>query len=295
MYTSFLRSLIATAKLEGYAPCARSSNFNGPIQGGTFADNILADGFVKGVELNWTEAYAAMRKNAEAVPPNNFDPRAPDSSTQDGRGALPDWKNRGYISTSFSRSGSRAVDYSTNDFALYQVAKGLGLEADAEKYLSRSRNWKNHWNPEVESRGVKGFLMPKTPESEWVDMDVRRKGYWKGVFYEGNSWEYSMGAVHDMEALIELCGGNETFVERLEKLFEIDGNGRNIYGMLLSCAHMHPEPRVKPVRNLSRSWKRSLLRNTLPLFVYRSPGPLRFHQPEDCSRKVLYEGLRPTR
>jgi len=51
-----------------------------------------------------------------------------------------------------------------NDFALYQVAKGLNREADSQKYLNRSRNWRQHWNPEATALGFKGFVVPRTVE-----------------------------------------------------------------------------------------------------------------------------------
>lgn len=54
-------------------PDARSSNFNGRSQGGSNADNVLADAYVKGVrgKVNWQDGYAAMRTDAEVVPPNS--------------------------------------------------------------------------------------------------------------------------------------------------------------------------------------------------------------------------------
>src|SRR5699024_6522449 len=117
--------------------------------GGSNADNVLADAYVKGVRgaVNWEDGYKAMVKDAEVTPPNSpVDSMAPDSSTKDGRGALPDWLELGYISPRFSRAVTRAAEYACNDFGLYQVASGLGKEEDAKKYLNRSRNWRNHWN-----------------------------------------------------------------------------------------------------------------------------------------------------
>lgn len=124
---------------------------------------MLADAFVKGVrgEIDWSDGYAAMMKDAEVTPPNNFDTRDETGSTKEGRSALPDWLEFGYITTRFGRSGSRAVEYSVNDFALYQVASGLGNETGAARYLSRSRNWRNQWDHAAESLNFTGFLQPR--------------------------------------------------------------------------------------------------------------------------------------
>lgn len=99
-------------RFEGFMPDARSSFFNGATQGGSNADNVLADAYVKGVRgaVNWEDGFAAMVTDAETVPPNNNDPRDTSSSTKEGRGALPDWIERGYITTKYGRSVTRAIE-----------------------------------------------------------------------------------------------------------------------------------------------------------------------------------------
>lgn len=162
-------------------PDARSSFWNGATQVGSNADNVLADAYVKGVRgrINWEDGYSAMVKDAEVVPPNNDDPRDKSGSTKEGRSALPDWLKYGYITPQFGRAVSRAVEYSANDFGLYQVAKGLGKDADADKYLNRSRNWRNHWNPNATSLGFSGFLVPRD-ENGFIEQDPLSCGgcYW---------------------------------------------------------------------------------------------------------------------
>ena len=162
-YEEIIRSMIDTWRHVGFLPDARSSNYNGRTQGGSNADNVLADAYVKGVrgKVNWQDGYAAMKTDAEVVPPNNHDPAAPEASTKEGRGALPDWKKYGYITPNFTRAVSRAVEYSVNDFSLTQVAKRLGLQSDYEKYMNRSRNWRDHWNPNQSSLNFTGEACPR--------------------------------------------------------------------------------------------------------------------------------------
>lgn len=225
-YEEFIRSLIDIWKHDGFMPDARSSNFNGRTQGGSNADNVLADAYVKGVRggVNWDSGYQAMVTDAERVPPKNNDPRAPDSSTKEGRGALPDWLKYGYITPAFTRAVSRAVEYSANDFGLYQVAKGLGKTSDADKYLKRSRNWRNHWDKSVTSNGHSGFVVPRNADGTFVPQDPLSCGgcYWGDAYYEDNAWVYSMNAPHDAAALIKMVGGNDKFVDRIDKLFDLN-------------------------------------------------------------------------
>lgn len=223
-YEEFIRSLVDIWKHDGFLPDGRSSFFNGATQGGSNADNVLADAYVKGVRgaINWDDAFSAMVTDAETVPPNNNDPRDTSSSTKEGRGALPDWINRGFITTKYRRSVSRAVEYAGNDFGLYQVAKGLGKTEEAQKYLNRSRNWRNQWNPNLQALGFSGFLGPINENGTFKNQDPLSCGgcYWGDDYYQGLPMEYSFNAHHDINKLIELSGGKDKFVARLEKLFE---------------------------------------------------------------------------
>ena len=228
-YEEQIRSMIDVWRHDGYLPDARSSNYNGRIQGGTNADNILADAYVKGVRgaINWNEGYEAMLKDAEVQPENNNDPQAPDSSTKEGRGALPDWKQYGYITPKYTRAVSRAIEYSGNDFGLYQVATGLRIPKDAAKYLSRSRNWRNHWNSDAKSLGFEGFVMQRRADGTFIEYeDPLSCGgcYWHDPYYQGLPWEYSFGAHHDMATLIRFSNGPDTFAKRLDTIFQSNLN-----------------------------------------------------------------------
>ncbi|KAH9431460.1 hypothetical protein MCOR02_008750 [Pyricularia oryzae] len=222
-YEEFIRSMIDIWRNEGYVSDARSSNWNGAVQGGSNCDNVLADAYVKGVRggVNWNDGYSAMVQNAEVTPPKtDGDGRDPSGQVKEGRGALPDWKEHGFITPKFTRSVTRAVEYSTNDFALYQVARGLDRSDDADKYMQRSRNWRNHWNPDMEALGHRGFLGPRDLNG-FISQDPMSCGgcYWGDYYYQALPWEYSFNAHHDVAHMVTLMGGPDMFVDRLEKMF----------------------------------------------------------------------------
>jgi predicted alpha-1,2-mannosidase len=220
-----MRSIIDIWRHEGWLPDARSSDYTGRTQGGSNADNVLADAYVKGVRgaVNWEDGYKAIWIDAEITPRNNFDPSANDSSTKEGRGALPDWKQYGHITPRFSRAVSRAVEYSVNDFSLSQIASGLNKTSDAEKYLNRSRNWRNHWNANQTSFNSSGFIVPRYANGTFeYPYDPTQCGgcYWSDPYYEDTPWSYSFDAHHDIYHLINLSGGPSGFLTRLETFFE---------------------------------------------------------------------------
>lgn len=136
---------------------------------------------------------------------------------------MPDWLKYGYITPSYNRAVSRAVEYSTNDFGLYQVAKGLGRSEDERKYLNRSRNWRNHWNPAATSTNHSGFMVPRHADGSFVSQDPLSCGgcYWGDAYYEDNPWVYSLNAIHDVYTMKEYIGGDAKFVDRIDKLWDL--------------------------------------------------------------------------
>lgn len=108
-----------------------------------------------------------------------------------------------------------------NDFGLYQVAKGLGKHEDAIKYLKRSRNWRNHWNPNATTLGFSGFMVPRYANGSFEPWDPSTCGgcYWADPYYEDTAFTYSFNAHHDAKHLIGLSGGKSTFSKRLDAFF----------------------------------------------------------------------------
>lgn len=108
------------------------------------------------------------------------------------------------------------MEYAYNDFCAAEVAAMVGDAEHAELLRKRSRNWDRIFNPELESRGFKGFIAPRRENGEWIDIDpAKHYGSWLEYIYEGNSWIYTLFVPHDFERLISLCGGPERMAERL--------------------------------------------------------------------------------
>ncbi len=213
-----IRALIDIQKHEGFLPDGRSGNYNGRVQGGSNADVFIADAYVKKLPgINWKDAYAAVKTNAEVPPEDHF---------KEGRGGLEDWRNLGYLTMEgVDRSPGKHMEYAYNDFCIAQIAAGMGLKKDAELYFGRSGQWANLWDESVEDGGVRGFIRTRHRDGRWMEPFSPRDGCtWKGhTFYEGNSWTYSFFVPHDVASLIEKCGGNEAFVKRLDAFFDVRG------------------------------------------------------------------------
>ncbi|KFY00721.1 hypothetical protein V490_01238 [Pseudogymnoascus sp. VKM F-3557] len=232
-----IRSLIDIYRHEGKLPDCRMSFCKGLTQGGSNADIVLADSYLKNITegIDWATGYEAVVSDAEDEPLN---------WSVEGRGGLHSWKNLHYIPTDdfdpygfgpFTRSISRTVEYAYDDFCIAEMAKGMDKHADAEKYLERSGYWKNMYNPEQTSlidgkdTNFKGFLQPRYLNGTWGYQDpilcsplynftscyLSPGGH---ETYEGSSWLYTFFVPQDMASLILTLGGPETYIKRLTYL-----------------------------------------------------------------------------
>lgn len=219
-----IRSLIDIWRHEQFMPDGRSGNANGQVQGGSNSDNVLADAFVKGLTggINWKDGYAAMKTNAELIPWNNYDTGDPTGSTLEGRGALSDWLQYGYLTPYFDRSVSRTIEYSLNDFAVSQVAKKVSPH-DYQKYLKRSAGWQHQWDPSLKSKNFSGFVAPLfsngTRDPSYDPAVCPGYCEFGGYTYEALGWEYTWTVPFDMKSLIKFMGGPNTTERRLDAMF----------------------------------------------------------------------------
>ncbi|TEY82454.1 hypothetical protein BOTCAL_0029g00430 [Botryotinia calthae] len=243
--TQMVRSLIDVYRHEGKLPDCRMSLCKGFTQGGSNADIVLADSYVKNItqDVDWAVGYEAVVSDAEDEPAD---------WSIEGRGGLTSWKNLGYIPTDdfdpygvgpMTRSISRTVEYAYNDFCIAEIAQGLGQTGDVEKYLGRAENWKNMYKADQTSyvngstdapdsivdTGFTGFLQPRylngtfgyqdptlcSPLYNFTSCYLNPNGH---ETYEGSSWMYTFFVPQDMASLITTLGGPSLFISRLSYL-----------------------------------------------------------------------------
>ncbi|KAK2599625.1 hypothetical protein N8I77_011363 [Diaporthe amygdali] len=230
--TQMVNSLLDIYRHEGWLPDCHMSLCNGWTQGGSNADVVLADAYVKNLSatIDWNHALEAITKDAEVEPLE---------WSKHGRGGLASWKSLGYIPYldfdpagfgTNSRSISRTLEYSYNDFNLATLAQGLGRSDLYDKYLARSTNWQALWREDQTSlingndTGFTGFFQPKYANGTWGYQDPIACSTLAGFCslttnpsetFEASIWQYQFLVAHDTAGLISLMGGDEAFVARL--------------------------------------------------------------------------------
>ncbi|EDR11581.1 glycoside hydrolase family 92 protein, partial [Laccaria bicolor S238N-H82] len=225
---------------NGWMPECRANNLPGWTQGGSSADNIVSHFAVnyhneaKKLGIDLDELYAALVTDGEVNPPEwNIEGRQVNVYEQYGYVpfAVLDVSSTGRQ----TREGSRTLEYAFEDFGIRQVAQLLGKSDDVAKYTNRSLSYRNVWDPSVTSDGFKGFAQKRYPNGTFAYTDpidcspndkndtrpCSLQGNNVNGFYESSSWEYSWYAPHDTAHLVQLMGGNETFVKRLDHFFDV--------------------------------------------------------------------------
>ncbi len=114
------------------------------------------------------------------------------------------------------QSVSVTLEHCYDDWCLAQMAKELGKEEDYQLFMKRAHNYQNLFNPTI------GMMAPKSADGKWIEpFDPRFSGGFagEGYFAEGNSWTYTWHVQHDVQGLINLMGGRENFIAKLNALF----------------------------------------------------------------------------
>jgi predicted alpha-1,2-mannosidase len=222
--TAILQSLLEIQDHDHFFVDGRSGNFAGRTQGGSDAEMMFTDAFVKHLPgLDWERVYRAVVHDADT---ESSDP------IRYGRGDMDEWKRLGYLSIEHSdpaggpdRPGSRSMEYAANDYAVALLAKGLGHEAEARKFMTRAENWKKLWDADAvdhtEQGDVRGFIWIRHDDGRWKEkFNPYLAGTWyQDNFYEASTWTYSLYVPQDVSGLIAIAGGTSSFKKRLDLFF----------------------------------------------------------------------------
>ena len=183
--------------------------------------------------IDYELALEAMLKDGEVDPGADHE--------RHGRGGLNEYIRLGYIPYGIPRAGNRTIEYAYCDYCIAQVAQGLGRDEIAENYARRAQNWRHLWRADYVFDDMRGFIMPRDADGHWLDSVEWGQSrvfhptipytpttkvapwylpWWSTFFYEATSEEYSLSIPHDIEGLIEACGGADAFRRRLDLFFE---------------------------------------------------------------------------
>ncbi|RVU02906.1 glycoside hydrolase family 92 protein [Mucilaginibacter limnophilus] len=210
--TDILNSIMAFYNENGALPVWDLSTNETNTMVGYHAIPVLADAILKGVTtIDAQKAYAAMRKSA----------------FQNVRGT-PDYIKYGYIpKEKLTQSASVTIEYAYDDWCIAQVAKKLGYMDDYLLFSKRAMSYLNLFDKTT------GFIRGKHADGKWVEpfdpFHSEHDGA-NSVYTEGNAWQHSFFAPHDVRGLAKAHGSNEALLKKLDQLFNASSEvtGENV-------------------------------------------------------------------
>jgi len=167
---------------------------------GYHAVPVLADAIAKGLDIDRKRALEAMVT----------------TSKQEWYCGLGDYMKLGYVPYDhIATAASNTLEYSYDDWTIWNTARLAGDTKTAEEYAPRARYYANVFDTEL------GFCRPKYADGTFKkDFDIMQT-VGEG-FIEGNSLNFTFHAPQDVYGVMSLMGGEKRFISALDELFYND-------------------------------------------------------------------------
>ena len=139
---------------------------------------------------------------------------------------------------SVPESVSWGLEMAYEDWCISQIAAKAGLDSLAKAYAAKGEYYKRYLDPETKMmRPVMGDGSFRTP------FNPRYSAHMRSDYTEGNAFQWSFFAPHDMDNFIATIGGKKELETRLDTLFttssQVDGEhaSGDITGLIGQYAH----------------------------------------------------------
>ncbi len=228
--SNMIKSIILKYKHFGWLPAQHSRNLFSQDMIGDHLVPIMVDAYMKGIRgYNINTAYQAMREKALHYP-DNLDPSY-------GRSGLKYYKRLGYIPCNrVKESVSKTLEYSYDDWCIAQIAKELNKKKDYALFKKRALYYRNLYDSST------GFMRPRNADGTWLKEcnhatpEIKTDGYnsyygcfdplFVGVspyrhYTESNAWQYLWFVPQDVQGLVNMMGGKDRFIDRLDHFFSM--------------------------------------------------------------------------
>src|SRR5690554_2383 len=227
----FIKSIIEKTKQYGWLPGQYFQNVFGEGMVGDHLVPVVVDAYLKGFRDYDVEfIYNAMREKALEFP-------KPPTSIDAARSGLKYSNELGYIPADrVTESVPKTLEFAYDDWCIAQMAKELGKDEDYDLFMSRAENYKKLWDNQTT------FMRPRMADGSWLEslngreQEIVHEGdhsYYKYFdpllvgrrpnrhYTESNAWQYVWSVQHDVSGLIDLFGGKDNFIAKLDTFFEM--------------------------------------------------------------------------
>lgn len=254
---------VKTNILRTHLEMARESGWMHTSFYGDHAVFMYLGDWERGLPFDYAAVYEYLRKNAT-------DPAGP-------RGNLAEYLKQGWVhdivvdhpSPPYADGNAgvnKTLEYSWDDYAMALYAKKLGKDDDYNMFLARAHNYTNVFDSST------GFMRGRTEDGSWISPFDPAEPYYNFMMKEATGWQNFWLVPHDVQGLINLVGGREQFVKKLDTFFNTPyapkGIARDITGMIgLYCQGNQPDQQAAYFYDYAgQPWKtQELIRKILAL------------------------------
>ena len=286
MNNDFIYSLLQKHKEGGIFPMwDLASNYTGTMIG-YHAVSLIADAYTKGyANFDLNEAYKASLRAAEydttgIVCPALVLPHLMPQAKY--------YKNKlGYVPCDKdNESVAKALEYAYDDYCISILAEAVGDKENLAKYTQFAKAYQHYFDPETR------FMRGKDSEGNWrTPFSPRASNHRSDDYCEGNAWQWTWFVPHDIEGLVQLMGGKEAFIGKLDSLFTADSSlegeevSADISGLIGQYAHGNePSHHIIHMYNyVGQPWKTQELIDRVFKEQYRN-APDGLSGNEDCGQ-----------
>ena len=283
---AFIRSLIQKEKEGGVFPMWElAGNYTGTMIG-YHAASLIADSYAKGYRnFDVKEAYRACLRTAE------YDTTGIITHPRVLPHLMPQakyWKNKiGYVPCDKdNESVAKALEYAYDDWCISQLAEAMGDEPNRTKYAAFAEGYKVYFDPSTR------FMRGLDSEGNWrTPFNPRASTHRNDDYCEGTAWQWTWFVPHDVDGLVELMGGRDAFIGKLDSLFVADSSlegesvSVDISGLIGQYAHGNePSHHIAHLYNyVGQPYKtQALVDSVLHTLYFNEPNGLSGN--EDCGQ-----------
>ncbi|MEG2061992.1 MAG: glycoside hydrolase family 92 protein, partial [Alistipes sp.] len=157
---------------------------------------------------------------------------------------LSDYKGLGWLRTQNyipsdkeGESVAKGLEYALADGSVALVARKLGRDEDARLFDRRARFYASYWDADRQ------FFRGRRADGSFSEpFDPFHSTHRNDDYCEGTGWQYTWLVPHDVQGLISLFGGDAPFLDKLDRLFTVEGDmgmqaSGDISGLIGQYAH----------------------------------------------------------
>ncbi|MGO4518623.1 GH92 family glycosyl hydrolase [Terriglobus sp. 2YAB30_2] len=199
---NLVRSLIASQQQSPYGilPVWQFAGLETWCMIGYHAVPILADAYRK--SIRGYDAEAALNAMVVSARYRQYE-------------GVGEYIDRGYVPVDHDdESASETMEYAFDDWTIAQMAHAMGKKEIEQEFTKRAAYWRNVFDAKS------GFVRPRLADGSFREpFDPAKAGNGSG-FTEGNAWQYSWYQPQDEAGLIQLLGGDDKLIQKLDAMFD---------------------------------------------------------------------------